>query len=115
MKTQTSLQNPYYELVLSEQIDEFNSAKAEGLVPTDALRAGNFRGLILRGLNVEGMDLCDAYFRGADLRGIDFSTCRMDGASIAQAHISGCFFPKAIEAYEIRLSFDLGTRLRERH
>lgn len=108
------LENTYYELLHTERIDEFNHEHQQGRVPLDALRGGDFRGLVLKGLNVEGLDLGDAYFRGADLRGIDFSTCNLVGASIAQAHIAGCYFPANIDAYELRLSFDLGTRLRAR-
>lgn len=107
-----ALNNIYYEMLHAERIDEFNNEHRQGRVPLDALRGGDFRGLVLKGLLLEGMDLGDAYFRGADLRGIDFSTCNLVGASIAQAHIAGCYFPANIDAYEVRLSFDLGTRLR---
>jgi len=36
----------------------------------------------------------------------------LEGASFCQAHISGCFFPSEITADELRLSFDLGIRVR---
>ena len=104
--------NPMYELLRAEQVAEFNRRKASGEAVSDCLRGGDFRGLDLRELDAEGLDLRDAYFRGADLRGIDFRKTQLEGASFCQAHISGCFFPSALSADEIRLSFDLGIRVR---
>ncbi len=106
--------NAGYELLRSERVKEFNQLKVKGGVKPDDLRAGDFRGLDLRELDARGMDLRDAYFRGADLRGIDFRNAQLEGASFCQAHISGCFFPKEIAADELRLSFDLGIRIRYR-
>jgi uncharacterized protein YjbI with pentapeptide repeats len=104
--------NALYDLLRTEQIAEFNRRKALG-EPTDGmLRGGDFRGLDLRELDASGLDLSDAYFRGADLRGIDFRNTNLQGASFCQAHISGCFFPQELTADEIRLSFDLGIRVR---
>ena len=104
--------NALYELLRSENIAAFNQRKAKGEVKGDELRAGDFRGLDLRELDASGLDLRDAYFRGADLRGIDFRNTQLEGASFCQAHISGCFFPKELSADELRLSFDLGIRVR---
>ena len=104
--------NPMYELLRAEQVAEFNRRKAAGEPIGDSLRAGDFRGLDLRELDANGLDLRDAYFRGADLRGVDFRNTQLEGASFCQAHISGCFFPAALCADEIRLSFDLGIRVR---
>jgi uncharacterized protein YjbI with pentapeptide repeats len=104
--------NPYYNLLRAEQVSEFNTRKAAGESIGDQLRGGDYRGLDLRELDAEGLDLRDAYFRGADLRGIDFRKTRLDGASFCQAHISGCYFPQELTADEIRLSFDLGIRVR---
>lgn len=104
--------NPYYELLHSERVAEFNQCKARGEVKMDMLRGGDFRGLDLRGLDASGLDLRDGYFRSADLRGVDFRTTQLEGASFCQAHISGCFFPREIHADELRLSFDLGIRVR---
>ncbi|KXS47357.1 MAG: hypothetical protein AWU57_5552, partial [Marinobacter sp. T13-3] len=73
---------------------------------------GDFRGLDLRGLDATGLDFRHAYFRGADLRGIDFSRSRMEGVSIASAKISGCYFPHRLEADEIVMSLNHGTRMR---
>jgi uncharacterized protein YjbI with pentapeptide repeats len=106
--------NPLYELLRAERVAEFNQRKARGEVKEGMLRGGDFRGLDLRELDASGLDLRDAYFRSADLRGIDFRNCQLEGASFCQAHISGCFFPKEISADEIRLSFDIGIRVRYR-
>jgi hypothetical protein len=105
-------QNPLYELLRTEQVAEFNRRKAAGEVTEGMLLAGDFRGLDLRNLDADGLDLRDAYFRGADLRGIDFRKARLEGASFCQAHISGCYFPSELTADEIRMSFDLGIRVR---
>lgn len=104
--------NPLYTLLKDEQIEEFNRRKAAG--ETGELSHGDYRGLDLRNLDAAGLDFSGGYFRGADLRGIDFSTAKLDGASIAEAHISGCYFPDALSADEIRLSLTLGTRMRYR-
>ena len=104
--------NSLYDLLRAEQIDEFNKRKAAGESTEGKLAAGDFRGLDLRDLDADGLDLSNAYFRGADLRGIDFRNTKLEGASFCQAHISGCFFPREIHADELRLSFDLGIRVR---
>lgn len=104
------LDNTLYKLLREEDIDGFNRARAGG--ENADLRSGDFRGLDLRGLDAHGLDMSNAYFRGADLRGIDFSHTRLEGASIAQANISGCLFPKEISADELMISLNHGTRLR---
>jgi uncharacterized protein YjbI with pentapeptide repeats len=106
--------NPLYDLLRAEQVDEFNKLKAAGQSTAGLLNGGDFRGLDLRELDADGLDLSDAYFRGADLRGIDFRKANIEGASFCQAHISGCYFPPEISAEEIRLSIDLGIRIRYR-
>lgn len=104
--------NALFDLLRTEQVDEFNKRKAAG-EPTDGLLCGgDFRGLDLRNLDADGLDLRDAYFRGTDLRGIDFRKANIEGASFCQAHISGCYFPKEVLADELRLSIDLGIRIR---
>ena len=104
--------NVLFELLRSDQVDEFNQRKAAGEPIEGQLSGGDFRGLDLRNLDADGLDLRDAYFRGADLRGIDFRKANIEGASFCQAHISGCYFPKEVTAEEIRLSVDLGIRIR---
>lgn len=106
--------NVLYELLRSENIAEFNKRRAAGESADGLLKGGDYRGLDLRELVVDGLDFSNAYFRGADLRGIDFRNCNIEGASFCQAHISGCYFPEALHPDEIRLSFDLGIRVRYR-
>lgn len=107
--------NALFDLLRSEQVDEFNKRKAAGEPTEGQLYGGDFRGTDLRNLDANGLDLRDAYFRGADLRGIDFRKANIEGASFCQAHISGCYFPKEVSAEEIRLSVDLGIRIRYRN
>lgn len=112
MSSPQNLENPYFQLLKEENIAEFNRRKAEAAAP--ALRGGNYRNLDLRGLDADGLDFGDAYFRGADLRGIDFRNTNLEGASMIDAQISGCYFPPQLSAEELRLSITLGTRLRYR-
>ncbi len=114
MTKPTIYQNPLYDLLRTGNINEFNERKLAGESTEGYLRGGDFRGLDLRNLDVDGLDLRDAYFRSADLRGINFQKAKIEGASFCQAHISGCYFPKEISAEEIRLSVDLGIRIRSR-
>ncbi len=106
------IDDPLYQALRDENIEGFNQArkKYESL-PSFAY--GDFRGLDLRGLNAEGLDLTHAYFRGADLRGIDFRGANLEGASIAHSKISGCYFPHDLEADEIVMSLNHGTRMRK--
>lgn len=104
--------DPLYQLLLDEKIKEFNQARSEG--KTVDLRGAHLRGRDLRNMNADGLDMRDVYLRGADLRGIDFRNTQMEGASICEAKISGCFFPRELAPEEIRLSLEKGTRLRYR-
>ena len=104
--------DPLYQLLLDEKIKEFNEARAQG--KTVDLRGAQLRGRDLRIMNADGLDMRDVYLRGADLRGIDFRNTHLEGASICEAKISGCFFPREIPADELRLSLEKGTRLRYR-
>ncbi|NWO08014.1 MAG: pentapeptide repeat-containing protein [Alteromonadaceae bacterium] len=105
------IDHPLYQILRNEDVKGFNEQKAEqSELPSFA--HGDFRGLDLRGLDATGLDFRHAYFRGADLRGIDFSRTRMEGASIASAKISGCYFPHRLEADEIVMSLNHGTRMR---
>ena len=104
--------DPLYQTIREEKIEAFNSQR-ESMESID-FHDCDFRGLDLRGLNAKGIDFSGCYFRAADLRGIDFSHANLDGASLASAQISGCYFPKNIEAAEILLSVDKGARMRAR-
>lgn len=102
--------NHLYHLLREGKIDDFNHACAKGEVP-DLVNA-DMRGLSLKGLNADGLDLQGCYFRQADLRGIDFSKARLDRASVHASKISGCLFPVELSADEITLSLVHGTRMR---
>ncbi len=104
--------DPLYQLLLDEKVEEFNKQRAAG--KTVDLRGAQLRGRDLRMMNVDGLDLRDAYLRNADIRGVDFRNTQLEGASICEAKISGCFFPRELTAEEIRLSQEKGTRLRYR-
>ncbi len=74
----------------------------------------NFRGVDFRGVDTEALMLISCYLRDADLRGCDMRHWDLEGSSIHNAHISGAYFPDDVEAEEIRLSLDHGTRIRTR-
>lgn len=99
-----------YQLLRAENIEEFNLRREKG--EAAILSGGDFRGLDLRNLNASGLDFSDGYFRGADLRGIDFRHSNLEGASLCEAKISGCYFPPELTAEEIRLSVEGGIRMR---
>jgi len=103
-------QDPLYQLLREEKIKDFNERRAKN--EKCELAGHDFRGLDLRNLNADGLDLSDCYFRMTDLRGIDFRKARLEGASFASANISGCYFPKELRAEEILLSVTHGTRVR---
>lgn len=103
--------DPIYRLLREGKIDEFNQRIAAG--EKVDLTGCDFRHLNLQGINTTGLDFSNSYFRQADLRGVDFSVCAsLEGASINAAKISGAFFPKEIEAQELLLSLEHGTRMR---
>ncbi|WP_430460131.1 pentapeptide repeat-containing protein [Thalassolituus sp. LLYu03] len=103
-------QDPLYQMLRNDDVAGFNAARAAG--QKCDLRGCDLRGLDLRNINLVNTDLTDAYFRGSDIRGIDFRGCRMDGVSLADAKISGCYFPHDIPAQEILLSVSHGIRIR---
>lgn len=102
--------NPMAQLIRDGRYDDFNQQVAEN-GPADLsyayLRMQNLTRLHLAKANLEG-----AYLRGADLRGQDLSTANLAGASLASANVSGVLFPTSIDAADIRMSLELGTRLR---
>ena len=107
---QINQDDPLYMLLRDGQVEEFNRRIAGG--ESCALVGYDLRGLDLRGLEATSLDFSNCYFRQADLRGIDFSQANLEGASIHAAKISGAYFPAALRADEITLSFEHGTRMR---
>jgi len=104
--------NEMYRLLREGNIDDFNQRKAAG--EDCDLSAADFRSVSLVGLNADGLDLSDSYFRMSNLRGVDLRQANMEGASIHGAQISGAYFPADLDAAEIELSLQHGTRLRYR-
>jgi len=102
--------DPLFQLLRDEKIEEFNQQRAS-LVEID-FHDCDFRGLDLRNLNADGINFRGCYFRAADLRGVNFRKAILEGASLASAKISGCYFPNNLSASEIALSVDQGIRMR---
>ncbi len=102
--------DPMYMLLREGRVDDFNKYKAKGKIPD--LTHCDFRALDLRGLDASGLDFSGSYFRLTDLRGVDFSKAKLEGASIHEAKISGCYFPKDLSSDELTMSLIRGTRMR---
>ncbi|MFN2338744.1 MAG: pentapeptide repeat-containing protein [Gammaproteobacteria bacterium] len=111
-KRPTISDDPLYQLLRDGKVKEFNDQRAAGETPD--FSGLDFRGLDLRTLDAHGLDMSNGYFRQADLRGVDFSTTRLEGASINAAKISGTLFPSQLSAEEITLSLMHGSRMRYR-
>lgn len=105
-------QDPLYQLLRNEDIKAFNEQRDS--VDTSELRQGDYRGRDLRNMNAAGLDFSNSYFRNSDLSGIDFRDTNLEGASLLDAKLSGAYFPSELDATEIRLSLNTGTRLRYR-
>ena len=102
--------DPLYKLLRDDDVAAFNKKREAGA--SYDFRGCTFRGADLRNLEAAGIDFRDAYFRDADLRGVDLRQALLEGASLGSAKVSGAFFPDELTAEEIRLSIELGTRLR---
>ncbi len=99
-------------MLREEKIDEANALLATGVKAE--FSGTDFRAVHLFGLHTEGLDFSNSYFRLADLRGLDFRTCNLEGASLHAARITGCYFPKELSPDEIMMSVRHGTRMRYR-
>jgi uncharacterized protein YjbI with pentapeptide repeats len=104
--------DPMYQMLRVDDTQGFNLKREQGGVCD--LRGVDLRGLDLRGLDASGLDFTGSYFRDTDLRGIDFSQAVLEGCSFYGAKVSGAYFPPELPADEIRLSVELGTRVRYR-
>ena len=102
--------DPSYALLREGRFEEFNRKRQSG-EKTD-LRGSDLRGIDLRPFDLTNLDLSDCYLRQADLRGKDLRDCRLLGASLHAARVSGAYFPKELSAAEIDMSVKLGTRMR---
>ena len=103
-------QDPAFQLLRQEQIETFNQQKNS--LDLSGLSGKDYRSTDLRKLNAEGLDFTNAYFRNADLRGIDFRQTKLEGCSFVNAKVSGCYFPASLTADEINMSIERGTRVR---
>ena len=103
-------QDPLYQLLRMEDIEGFNEQR--DTLDSSELKNGDYRGRDLRKMNALGLDFSNSYFRNSDLSGIDFRNTNLEGASLLDAKLSGTYFPNDLDATEIRLSLDTGTRLR---
>ncbi|MBI5136876.1 MAG: pentapeptide repeat-containing protein [Nitrospirae bacterium] len=92
--------------------DDFNANVAK--CGSANLVGANLRMADLTRANLKGADLRNAYLRACDLRGQDLSGCNLDGASLHDAKVSGVLFPANLDAQEIIMSVELGTRMRVR-
>lgn len=104
--------DPMYRLLREGHVKDFNQRKANG--ESCDLIGADFRSVSLVGIDADGVDFSDCYFRMSNLRGVDLRNAIMEGASIHGAQISGAFFPKELDAHEIELSLEHGTRMRYR-
>ncbi len=76
------------------------------------LSASDFRGASLRFANFEGADLEGADFTKANLYCAYFAGAKLEGATILGADICSAVLPRDVHPEEIRLSLEVGTRLR---
>ena len=103
-------ESPLFEMLSEGKADEFNAARAKG--ETIDLENAMLRGFNLRGVNLTGISLKGAYLSQADLRGLDLRFSNLDGATIKNAKISDCYFPSNVSPEEIKVSNELGIRIR---
>ncbi len=101
---------PKPDLLFEENLDRFNQLVEQGQAPD--LRNQNLSGLDLRRARLRGLDLSGSYLRNTNLRGVDLSGCNLSGASMEGAKISGAWLPDNVTAEEVRMSVELGTRIR---
>ena len=104
------LDDEMYRLLRDDQIEEFNRRRDQGV--TFDFRGADFRKVNLQGADVHDIDFTNCYFWQANLRGVDMSTCRLEGNSIRDDRISGTYFPSDLSLDEILISWKHGTRMR---
>ena len=76
-----------YQLIREGHFEEFNRRRSTAQACD--LRGCDLRGMDLTKFDMAKLDLSDCYLRQADLRGLDLRTCRLAGASLHAAHVSG--------------------------
>ncbi|MBI3188176.1 MAG: pentapeptide repeat-containing protein, partial [Gammaproteobacteria bacterium] len=70
--------DPLYKLLRDGSIKEFNERKTRG--EKADLRGADFHRVDLRGMDADGLDLSNCYFRMCDLRGLDLTKAKLEGA-----------------------------------
>jgi uncharacterized protein YjbI with pentapeptide repeats len=99
-----------YRCLRSAEIDEFHRLIAK----RDRVDFSNsdLRGVDFRKVDVTRLVIRGSYLRDADLRGLDLRKLNLEGVSLYHAKVSGTYFPENLSPEEIRMSVELGTRLR---
>jgi uncharacterized protein YjbI with pentapeptide repeats len=105
-------EGPLVLLLRDGKLEEFNHAARQ--TESLDLSGANLRGADLRCAVLRKADLRNAYCHTTDLRGVDLSQANIEGASFHRARISGTYFPSNVSAEELKMSVDLGTRIRLR-
>ena len=103
-------EGPLVLLLRDGKVEEFNHATRQ--TENVDLSYANLRGGDLRNADLRKADLRNAYCHTADLRGVDLSQANIEGASFHRARISGSYFPRNVSAEELKLSVEMGTRIR---
>ena len=103
-------EGPLVLLLRDGKVEEFNHAARQ--TESVDLSGANLRGVDLRYANLRKADLRNAYCHTTDLRGVDLSEANLEGSSLHRARISGAYFPANVSAEELKMSVDLGTRIR---
>src|SRR5438477_12318770 len=103
-------EGPLVLMLRDGKIDEFNQAARQ--TESVDLSGANLRGLDLRQAHLCKADMTNAYCHTTDLRGVDLSHAIVEGASFHRARISGAYFPSGVSAEELKMSVDLGARIR---
>jgi len=84
-----------YLLLRMGDIEEFNRRKAAGEV-----------------CDLTACDLSRLDLRNLDASGLDLRSTNLEGASFAQAFVSGCYLPREISPLEMTMALEHGTRVR---
>jgi uncharacterized protein YjbI with pentapeptide repeats len=103
-------EGPLVLLLRDGKVEEFNHATRQD--ESVDLTGANLRGADLRQANLRKADLRNAYCHTTDFRGVDLSQANLEGASLHRARISGAYFPPNVSAEELKMSIELGTRIR---
>ena len=103
--------DPAYQALREHDMKKFNDLLAE----KTHLDLSNcyLRGVDLQNVNIKKIIISGSYLKNADLRGLDLRQNDLEGASIHGARISGTWLPSEYSSGEIRMSIEIGTRLRK--